>query len=46
MINAQHNITIDSEIFHHLFLNGAKDEGVAKILESVLNQILQAQATE
>ncbi|WP_066355652.1 IS256 family transposase, partial [Fervidicola ferrireducens] len=43
---AQYNITIDSEILHHLFLNGAKDEGMAKLLESVLNQILQAQATE
>ncbi|NYE56722.1 IS256 family transposase [Carboxydothermus ferrireducens] len=43
---AQYNITIDSEILHHLFLNGAKDEGVAKLLESVLNQILQAQAKE
>ncbi|GAV22293.1 IS256 family transposase [Carboxydothermus pertinax] len=43
---AQYNITIDSEILHHLFLNGAKNEGVAKLLESVLNQILQAQAKE
>ncbi len=43
---AQYNITIDSEILHHLFLNGAKDEGMAKLLESVLNQILQAQATK
>ncbi|ADL07921.1 transposase mutator type [Thermosediminibacter oceani DSM 16646] len=43
---AQYNITIDSEILHHLFLKGAKDEEMAKLLESVLNQILQAQATE
>jgi len=43
---AQYNITIDSEILHHLLLKGAKDEGMAKLLESVLNQILQAQATE
>jgi len=43
---AQYNITIDSEILHHLFLKGAKDEGMAKLLESILNQILQAQATE
>jgi len=43
---AQYNITIDSEILHHLLLKGAKDEGMAKLLESILNQILQAQATE
>lgn len=43
---AQYNITIDSEILHHLFLNGAKHEEMAKLLESVLNQILQAQASE
>ncbi|MCF6096742.1 transposase [Thermovorax subterraneus] len=43
---AQYNITIDSEILHHLLLNGAKDEGMAKLLEYVLNQILQARATE
>lgn len=43
---AQYNITIDSEILHYIFLKGAKDEGMAKLLESVLNQILQAQATE
>ena len=43
---AQYNITIDSEILHHLFLKGVKDEGMAKLLESVLNQILQAQAAE
>jgi len=43
---AQYNITIDSEILHHLLLKGAKDEGMAKLLESILNQILQVQATE
>ncbi|MGB9840696.1 IS256 family transposase [Thermovenabulum sp.] len=43
---AQYNITIDSEILHHLLLKGTKDEGMAKLLESVFNQILQAQATE
>jgi len=43
---AQYNITIDSEILHHLFLKGVKDKGIAKLLESILNQILQAQATE
>ena len=43
---AQYNITIDSEILHHLFLKETKDEGMAKFLESILNQILQAQAAE
>jgi len=43
---AQYNITIDSEILHHLFLKKAKDEGMAKFLESILNQVLKAQATE
>jgi len=43
---AQYNITIDSELLHQLFLSDSKDSGVSKLLESVLNQILQAQATE
>lgn len=43
---AQYNITIDSEILHYLFVKGTKDEKLAKLLESVLNQILAAQATE
>jgi len=30
---AQYNITIDSEILHHLFLKGAKDEGTAKLFD-------------
>ncbi|GAW29847.1 IS256 family transposase [Carboxydocella sp. ULO1] len=33
---------MNSEISHHLILNGAKDEGVAKLLESLLSQILRA----
>jgi len=28
------------------FLKGVKDEGMTKLLESVLNQVLQAQAAE
>jgi transposase-like protein len=43
---AQYNITIESEILHYLFLKGVKDEGMTKLLESVLNQVLQAQAAE
>ena len=43
---AQYNITIDSDLLHQLFLSDSRDSGVSKLLESVLNQILQAQATE
>jgi hypothetical protein len=34
---AQYNITIDSEILHHILVKGTKDEGMAKLLESVLS---------
>ena len=43
---AQYQITVNSELLHHLFLKNTKDSGMAELLESVLNQILQAQATE
>ena len=43
---AQYNITIDSEILHYLFTTGTKDEKLAKLLESILNQILAYLATE
>jgi len=43
---AQYQITVNQEFLHRLFLNNNKDSGVAALLESVLNQILQAQATE
>lgn len=43
---AQYKINLDSEILHQLFLGNSKDSGVAALLESVLNQILQAQASE
>ncbi len=39
---AQYNITIDSEILHYLFLKGAKDEGMAKLLESVSSGTLKS----
>ncbi len=39
-------ITVDSQLLHQLFLGNTQDAGVAKLLESVLNQVLQAQATE
>lgn len=41
---AQYQITIDSSLLHQLFLSDAKDNGVANLLESVLNQVLSAQA--
>ncbi|KUK52904.1 MAG: Transposase mutator type [Desulfotomaculum sp. 46_296] len=43
---AQYQITVNQELLYQLFLNNHKDSGVAALLESVLNQILQAQATE
>lgn len=43
---AQYQITLDSELVHHLFLGNSKDSGVSKLLETVLNQVLQAQVTE
>ena len=43
---AQYQITVDHELLQQLFLGHSKDAGVAKLLESVLNQILQAQVTE
>jgi len=43
---AQYQITVDSDLLHQLFLKNSQDAGVASLLESVLNQVLQAQATE
>ncbi len=43
---AQYQITLNSELLHQLFLGNSQDEGVSALLESVLNQILQAEATE
>jgi len=40
---AQYQLTIDGEILHQLF---QRDEGLAKLVEQVLNQILEAQVTE
>ena len=40
---AQYQITVDEEILHGLFHG---DEGVARLLEQVINQILQAQVSE
>ncbi|WP_213429438.1 transposase, partial [Paenibacillus dendritiformis] len=43
---AQYQINVDSNILQQLFIRDRKDAGVAKLLESVLNQVLQAQVTE
>jgi len=43
---AQYQITLDSKLLHQLFLGNSQDSGIAALLESVLNQVLQAQATE
>jgi len=42
---AQYQITLDSKLLHQLFLGNSQDSGVAAWLESVLNQVSQAQAT-
>ena len=43
---AQYKITVDSKVLHQLFLGNSQDEGMQALLESVLNQILDAQVTE
>lgn len=42
----QYQITVDSKVLHQLFMSKSKVSGVSALLESVLNQILQAEATE
>jgi len=42
----QYQINLDSKLFHQLFLGNSRDEAVATLLESILNQVLKAQATE
>jgi transposase-like protein len=43
---AQINVTLDSEILHGLFTSNGKDEAFSKLLECILNQVLNAQAAE
>ncbi|GIM45528.1 hypothetical protein DNHGIG_10770 [Collibacillus ludicampi] len=43
---AQYQNTVDSKLLQPLFLGNSQDAGVAALLESVLNQVLQAQASE
>lgn len=42
----QYQITLDSDLLHQLFLGNSRDSAVATLLESILNQVLRAQATE
>lgn len=42
----QYQITLDSQLLHQLFFSESRDAGIAALLESILNQVLQAQATE
>lgn len=42
----QYQINVDSQLLHQLFLGNSKDAGVSALLESVLNQVLKAQASE
>ena len=41
---AQLNITLDTDILHGIFTSNGKDEAFSKLLESILNQVLIAQA--
>jgi len=43
---AQYHVTIDAALLQQLLLNDAKDAGIAKLLESILNQVLNIQASE
>lgn len=43
---AQLNITVDTDILHGLFTSTGRDEAFAKLLETILNQVLDAQSTE
>lgn len=43
---AQLQITLDEKILHQLFFGNTHESGVKALLESILNQVLQAQAGE
>ncbi|SFG92015.1 hypothetical protein SAMN02982927_03225, partial [Sporolactobacillus nakayamae] len=40
---AQLQITLDEKILHQLFFGNTHESGVKALLESILNQVLQAQ---
>ena len=43
---AQYQITVDSDLLHQLFLGNSRDESMKKLMESIINQVLQGQMTE
>lgn len=43
---AQINLTLNTEILQGLFSKSGRDDAFAKLLEEILNQVLQAQASE
>ena len=43
---ARINITLETELLHGLFSKDGKDDAFAKLLEMILNQVLEAQSTE
>lgn len=43
---AQLNITVDTDILHGLFTSNGRDEAFSKLLEIILNQVLDAQSVE
>ena len=43
---AQVNITLETELLHGLFSKDGKDDAFAKLLSTILNQVLQAQSSE
>jgi putative transposase len=42
----QYQINLNSDLLHQLFLADSKEAGIATLLESILNQVLKAQAAE
>jgi putative transposase len=42
----QYQITLDERLLHQLFVGESRDAGVAALLETVLNQVLKADAVE
>lgn len=43
---AQYQVTLDHQLLNQLFIGENRDAGVSALLETVLNQVLKAQATE
>ncbi|MFT8309987.1 IS256 family transposase [Sporolactobacillus sp. Y61] len=43
---AQLQITLDEQLLHQLFLGDSKESGMNALLEAILDQVLQAQASE